>query len=316
MSEYSYPDLYRNRPVIVLVLYFDQEGLALNKGLVELSVKTADWLGIEWHKVVVAFQREDLPIRNYYEYKRTRKRWSDVLKLMETEEIETFGVNHYTTDHGEEECAVALNVDVCSAYDRPSACYLHVVPDVLDPGRVGQANAWLLPFITQATELFKPYYGFVHIGDWGLNWYLYASGMPDSSFPVEGSLDVDMFSSADTLRVRVPRVYWGNLLSTEHIKQLGNVDELRAWELGSQEWDVYHNTVPTEEYRRLAGIPPAEPGTRADWPVQVYEPQEGYIFFTLTSDPLDWSPNIGIGGLVTAEYRRITALFRSKGLIP
>ena len=315
MLKYDNPDLYRNRPVIVLAFYFQQEGLVLNKKLIDLSARIAEWLNIEWHKFAVAFEREDVPIRNFYEYKRTSKRWTQLLCLMETEAIETFGVNSYGTNKAGEECVVALNIDFRSVFDKPHICFLRLVPDILESGHIRQTGKWLLPFVTLATEIFRPLYGFVHIGDQGLNWYLYASGAEDSSFPVEGSVETDVLNSVEILHTRVPRVYWGNLLSTEHIRQLKNVGELRAWELGSREWQVYHNAVPSEGFRRSKNIPLAKSGTRADWPVQVHRLGEGHVFFTLTPDPLDWSPNVGIGGLIKAEYRRITDLFKSKSLI-
>lgn len=314
MTEYSYPDLYQNRPVIVLAFYFTQQGVSLNKGLVDLSAKLADWLNIQWHKFVVAFKDENLPIRNYYEYKRTPRRWSDLISLMEAEELETFDLNSYRTGCGQEECLVTLSVDFRSVSDNPHVCYLHVVPDVADSERVEQVNGWLLPLVTQVADLLAPLYGFVHVGDWGLNWYLYANGTEDASFPVEGSEDLEVFRSIDILRTQVPRVYWGNLLSAEHIKRLENVDELRAWEPGSHEWAVYHNAVLNEEFRQRKGIPPDKPGTRTDWPVQVHELEEGYVFFTLTPDPLDWSPNVGILGLIKPEFWRITSLFKARNM--
>ena len=77
MLDYDYPDLYQNRPKIVAALYFHQEDLVLNKRLVDLSTRVAEWLNIEWHKFSAAFQREDLPIRSFREYKRTSKRWRE-----------------------------------------------------------------------------------------------------------------------------------------------------------------------------------------------------------------------------------------------
>jgi hypothetical protein len=293
----------------------ERKGLTLNKELMPFAAKIAGWLNIEWHKFVASFERKDLPIKSFYEYKRTAKRWTQLLDLMEVETVETFGLNSYRTNETEEECVVALNVDFRFMFDQPNVCYLHLMPDILDPHCIDQTGRWLLPLVECATEILEPLYGAVHIGDQGLNWYLYVSGAEDSSFPVEWSEDIDVFASADILRTKVPRVYWGNLLSVEHIRQLGNVDELRAWELGSLEWRVYSNAVLTEEFRRLKSIPPARPGVRVDWSVQVHQIGKDYVFFTLTPNPLDWSPNIGISGPIKAEYRRITKLFRSRNLI-
>lgn len=315
MIEYDYPNLYQNRPAMILSFYFERQGLALNKELVALSIKLADWLGIEWCEFVVAFEHENLPVKSFHKYKRTSRRWIQLLKLMEVETIENFGLSSYTIDGTEGECIAALNIDFRYMFDKPNTCCLYLVPSALDSVRMDQMEEWLLPFFSFAVEVFKPFYGFVHVGDLGHNWYLYASGVEDSSFPVEGSESIDAFNSRDILQAKVPRVYWGNLLSAKHIERLGNIDELRAWELGSPEWQVYHDAVPNTEFCQSKDVHPAKPSVRVDWPVCVKQLGEDYIFFSLSSNPLDWSPNIGIGGMIKAEYKRITKLFRSKGLM-
>lgn len=314
MIEYAYPDLWQNKPAIVLALYFEQRELALNKKLVALSEKIADWLNIEWHKFVVAFARDNLPLRNFYEYKRTHKRWTQLLNLMETEMPETFGMNNYDNGVGNK-CVVTLNVDFRFKFDKPNTCYLRLLPDVFNPDCIDQANEGLLSLIAFAVEAFRPLYGFVHVGDLGLNWYLYANGTEDSSFPVEDSEVIDVFNSADTLRTRVPRIYWANLLGAGHVRKLGDIEELRAWELGSLEWQTYHHATLNEEFRQQKGLSSPQPGKRVDWPVLVHRIGEEHVYFSLTSNPLDWSPNIGIGGLIKAEYRRIVGVFKSKGLM-
>jgi hypothetical protein len=208
----------------------------------------------------------------------------------------------------------ALNVDIRVPLGKPNVCYVRLSPHAFGSDGIEQVDKWLLPIIRSAVAKLEPLYGLVHVGDSGLNWYLYLCGIEDASFPVEYTEDLDAFSSGDVLCSKVPRVYWGNLLNRQHVRRLASTDDLRAWELGSREWQQYHNAVPTDEFRKQKSIPEARPGIRVEWPVRVYELDGGYVFFSLSSDPLDWSPNAGIDGLIKPEFKRLTKLFRSVNL--
>lgn len=171
--------------------------------------------------------------------------------------------------------------DQGESYRSPSFLYLEVHPEVLHSAPVGVRG--LLKLGIEAWNILGGIYGWIDV-ETGIplqdDIFRNATHVSDNFIPPALRQDFRRWQIIEPhLDKRVWKAFWGNLLGAEHLRQLGDIRELRRADPRYRLLPEYLERAYQGGVERLRAC-----GCYEDW----LDLANGGVLLTLSSSPLDW----------------------------